>query len=98
LSKRQVLKSAEGKRKRLVLVNPEDTSRETEEKLNSAEESQDEDVNNRSQRNSVAESETEKHDESHDGVRRSQRAKRQIYTNYNDSWIFAEKNVKVRFF
>lgn len=87
------MKSTEGKRKRLVLVNP--SPQETEEKLNSTE---DEDVNNRNQRNySIAESETEKHDESHDGVRRSQRAKRQMYSNYNDSWIFAERNVKVRF-
>lgn len=95
MSKRQVMKSGGGKRKRLVLVEPEETSQEAEAKLNSAEESHDEEVNSTNQRKiSVAESETEKHDESHDGVRRSQRAKRQMYT-YNDSWIFAEKNVKV---
>jgi hypothetical protein len=99
LSKRQVMKSSGGKRKRLVLVEPEETSQEAEAKLNSTEESPDEDVNSRNQRKySAAESETEKHDESHDGVRRSQRAKRQIYYNCNDSWIFAEKNVKVSLF
>ncbi len=93
MSKRQVMKSAECKRKRLVLVNQEE--QETEAKLSTEE---DEDVSNINQRKySAAESETDKHDESHDGVRRSQRAKRQIYSNYNDSWIFAERNVKVRF-
>ena len=93
------MKSSGGKRKRLVLVEPEETSQEAEAKLNSTEESPDEDVNSRNQRKySAAESETEKHDESHDGVRRSQRAKRQIYYNCNDSWIFAEKNVKVSLF
>lgn len=98
LSKRQML-SAGTKKKRLVLVDAGEASHdaEGETKHNSTEESHNEDANTRGQRKySVGESEAEKQDESHDGVRRSQRAKRQIYVNYNDSWIFTERTVKVK--
>lgn len=96
LSKRQML-NAETKKKRLILVNTVEALQEAEAeaKLNSTEESHDEDINIGGQRKySVGESEAEKQDDGHDGVRRSQRAKRQIYANYNDSWIFTERTVK----
>lgn len=98
LSKRQML-NAETKKKRLILVNTVEALQEAEAeaKLNSTEESHDEDINIGGQRKySVGESEAEKQDDGHDGVRRSQRAKRQIYANYNDSWIFTERTVKVK--
>ncbi len=100
LSMRQI-SSAESRRKRLTLYNTEGAaSGEVEANhLNSTEESQEEERNKtRGQRQySVGESENEKHDEHHDGVRRSQRTRKLLYQSYNvnESWIFAEASVKV---
>lgn len=98
LSMRHTSKSEGSSRKRLVLYQ-EEPSKEAEPRLNSTEERLEEERNTgRGQRqySSVGESETEKQDEHHDGVRRSQRTRKFMYASYNDSWIFGEKTAKVK--
>lgn len=100
LSLRQI-SSAENRRKRLTLFNPEEPSEKVEAQLNSTEENYEEEKRTtRGQRQySIGESETEKREVHHsDGVRRSQRPKKLMYSSYNDSWIFAEKKAKVLHF
>lgn len=89
-------KHVESVGKRFTLFPKEVHSEEAEAHLNSTEENIEnhgtEDKRLYCAGDSENENPTSKH---HDGVRRSQRPKKILHGSYNDSWIFAEKSVKV---
>lgn len=90
-------KNADSKRKRFTLYTKNDHSEEVEAHHNSAEDNLDEESASDMRQCYAGECETEKLDlEQNDGVRRSQRPKKILHGSYNDSWIFAEKSVRVK--